>query len=85
MLLHWFLTYRLTKKLISAYEMSWIVLQELQKRFQLPNVALAVVPDNSRGWRIVLPKDDGRCLPTSRFTGPVVSSKNNFGNDTSKG
>ena len=59
----------MVKKHVSAYELSWIVLQELRDNFRFPkNVALAVVPDERRGWRIVLPKSDGRTLSTSSFT-----------------
>ena len=59
----------MVKKHISAYELSWIVLQELRVNFRFPkNVALAVVPDERRGWRIVLPKSDGRALAASGFT-----------------
>lgn len=58
----------MTKKRISAYDLSWIVLQELRENFQFPiHVALAVVPDEHRLWRILLPKADGRQFPTSGF------------------
>ena len=66
-------TTTMVKKHISAYELSWIVLQELRDKFQFPNnVAIAVVPDERRGWRIVLPKSDGRALSASGFTKAIT-------------
>ena len=63
----------MVKKHISAYELSWIVLQELRDKFRFPNnVAIAVVPDERRGWRIVLPKSDGRALAASGFTKAIT-------------
>jgi hypothetical protein len=59
----------MARKRISADKLNWIVLRELRENFQLPErIALAVVPDESRGWRILIQKDHGRGPSTAGFT-----------------
>jgi hypothetical protein len=59
----------MARKLVSACELSWIVIQNLREKSQFPErIALAVVPDSRRGWRVVLPKETGRDTSTARFT-----------------
>jgi hypothetical protein len=63
----------MARKYISAYELSWIVLQELREKYQFPDrAALAVVPDSRRGWRVVLPKANGQNIPLARFTNVIA-------------
>jgi hypothetical protein len=60
---------RMARKLIDACELSWIVIQTLREKSQFPeHIALAVVPDRRRGWRVVLPKETGRDTSLARFT-----------------
>jgi hypothetical protein len=58
----------MARKLIAACDLSWIVIETLRERSQFPlHVALAVVPDSRRGWRVVLPKETGRDTSAARF------------------
>ena len=53
---------RMAKKRVTADELSWIVQQELwEGDTRSPHwVALAVVPDEKRGWRVLIPRVDLR-------------------------
>jgi hypothetical protein len=58
----------MARKRIAACDLSWIITETLREKFQFPErIALAVVPDSRRGWRVVLPKETGRDTSAARF------------------
>ena len=57
------------KKRVSADELNWIVQEELMANVTpVQRVPVAVVPDDRQGWRILLPKLDGRTAWISKIS-----------------
>jgi len=51
------------KKRISSVDLSWLILEELfDPRSRATRMSLAVVPDDKRGWRVVVANRGQRFL-----------------------
>jgi hypothetical protein len=63
----------MAKQRVSADELSWIILEELGANAQSPPkwFPVAVIPDEKKGWRILLPKLDGRNVWTANVSDRV--------------
>jgi hypothetical protein len=60
----------MAKQHVSANELSWIILEELEANAYSPPrwFPVAVVPDEKKGWRILLPKVDQRNVWTANVS-----------------
>ena len=59
----------MSKKRVSADELNWIVQEELMANVSpVQRVPVAVVPDDRQGWRILLPKLNGRTAWISKIS-----------------